>query len=169
MFQNYWIQILGEHLLTDISKANDGSLCIVNFLPSVDNFWVFGSTIFRDYYVYHNPSGVMGWVPTTLKNKSPLQKDKSPTVYIEFPYDFNMVYIKLGVGLFIWIGTWAVATYVFSKTFTGINFLNATSHTTSEKKETLVQKIESLSAESIEEMLAALKLRQEQARSNSIE
>ena len=149
MFQNYWIQILGEHLLTDISKANDGSLCMVNFLPSVDNFWVLGNTILRDYYVYHNPSGVMGWVPTTLKNKSPLQKDKTPTAYIEDSYDFNMVFIKLGVGLFLWIATWAVAQFVFTKTFKGFSILNAASLETSAKQETLEEQIESLSAESI--------------------
>jgi len=65
MIEEYWIEIRAEHLLTDISENQDNTLCVVNFLPSMDNFWVFGNTIYRDYYVYHNPeAGVMGWVPT---------------------------------------------------------------------------------------------------------
>ena len=73
MIEENWIQIRGIDLLTDISENQDNTLCIVNFLPSVDNFWVFGNTIYKDYYVYHNPDkGVMGWVPTNQNFKAPL-------------------------------------------------------------------------------------------------
>lgn len=65
MVDSHWIQIRGQDLLTDISEAEDNSLCIINFIPSIDDFWVFGNTIYKDYYVYHNPErGVLGWVPT---------------------------------------------------------------------------------------------------------
>ena len=79
MFETYWIQIKKEDLLQDLWE--DGSICIVNFLPSVDDFWVFGNIIYRDYYVYHNPDkGVMGWVPTEDRIKTALTKDSIPTL-----------------------------------------------------------------------------------------
>lgn len=65
MIEEHWIQIRGQDLLNDLSDARDNTLCMVNFMPSVDDFWVLGNTIYKDYYVYHNPEeGVMGWVPT---------------------------------------------------------------------------------------------------------
>ena len=77
-------------------------MCVVNFLPSVDNYWVLGNAIYKDYYVYHNPqSGVMGWVPTTQKFKQPLKKDTIPTKSIEYGYDYEQAYIKA----IVWLGT----------------------------------------------------------------
>ena len=43
MLEEHWIEIRGSDLLTDISEFGDNTLCIVNFLPSVDNFWVLGN------------------------------------------------------------------------------------------------------------------------------
>ena len=80
MFEGYWIQILGSDMLTDISIFQDRSICVVNFVPSVDNFWVLGNTIYKDYYVYHNPErSVMGWVPTKAYKKSELIFSPRPT------------------------------------------------------------------------------------------
>lgn len=85
-------------------------MCILNFLPSVDDFWVFGNTILRDYYVYHNPEkGVTGWVPTNKKAKVPLKEALPPTVDIEFKYNWNLVWIKLAVAVVMAVGTWATA------------------------------------------------------------
>ena len=53
--QDYWVQIRGSDMLTDVSTLDDRSICMINFLPSVDDFWVLGNTIYKDYYVYHNP------------------------------------------------------------------------------------------------------------------
>lgn len=83
MFEEHWIQIKGSDMLTDISKKQDNTLCIVNFLPSVDDFWVLGNTIYKDYYVYHNPEqGMMKWVPTVQRFKEPLLKKTPPTAEI---------------------------------------------------------------------------------------
>ena len=85
MFEEHWIQIRGSDLLSDISEFGDNTLCIINFLPSVDNYWVFGNQIYKDYYVYHNPDkGITGWVPTTQRFKKPLQKDLPPTQTMDY-------------------------------------------------------------------------------------
>ena len=58
---------------------------MVNFIPSVDNFWVFGNTIYKDYYVYHNPEkGVMGWAPTNQSFKASLKKSGLPIAPLEY-------------------------------------------------------------------------------------
>lgn len=55
MFDNKWIHIRGQDMVIDISQYQDMSMCIINFLPSVDNYWVLGNSIYKDYYVTHNP------------------------------------------------------------------------------------------------------------------
>ena len=42
-------------MVIDISPNQDMSLCIINFLPSVDDYWVLGNSIYKDYYVTHIP------------------------------------------------------------------------------------------------------------------
>ena len=129
MVEEHWIQIRGQDLLTDLSEARDNTLCMINFLPSVDDFWVFGNTIFKDYYVYHNPErGVMGWVPPAQRFKSPLIEAVPPTRDLEFEYDYQAAYLKLGVLIFMWTGTISVAVFVFTTTFNGISFLNKGSY-----------------------------------------
>ena len=129
MVEEHWIEMKGEHLLLDISEDQDNTMCILNFLPSVDDFWVFGNTILRDYYVYHNPEkGVTGWVPTKKEAKTPLKLARVPTVDINFKYNWTMVWIKLGVAIGMWVLTWAVAQYAFTKTTRGISFLNKASY-----------------------------------------
>jgi len=76
-------------MLTDLSEMRDNTLCMINFLPSVDEFWVLGNTIYKDYYVYHNPEkGIMGWVPTAQRFKSPLISSTPPTRPLETEYNF---------------------------------------------------------------------------------
>lgn len=88
MFEEHWIQIRGEDLLTDISYYQDNSLCIFNFLPSVDDFWVLGNTVYKDYYVYHSPDElVMKWTPTSSMRKTPLKLAAIPTASLEFYID----------------------------------------------------------------------------------
>ena len=55
MFDNRWVQISGDDMVIDISPNQDMSLCIINFLPSVDDYWVLGNSIYKDYYVTHIP------------------------------------------------------------------------------------------------------------------
>ena len=128
MFQGHWIQIRGKDLVTDISEAKDNTLCIINFVPSVDNFWVIGNTIFKDYYVHHDPvRGALGFVPTNQRFKSALVPDEVPQTSIEFKYNMTFLYIKLAVAIIMWAGTAVTAILVFSSTFKGLSFLNTSS------------------------------------------
>ena len=115
--------------LTDISEARDNTLCMVNFLPSVDDFWVLGNTIYKDYYVYHNPeSGVMGWVPTAQRFKSPLIEALPPTRALAFEYDFQFAYLKIGIWVILMGLTIGTAMAVFTTSFSGVSFLNKASY-----------------------------------------
>ena len=128
MFEEHWIEIKADDILTDISEKQDNSLCVFNFLPSVDNFWVFGNTIYKDYYVTHDPEqGMMKWVPTSYKLKTALKKGKVPTATMEFSYNNSSFLKKILVALAVGAGTAATAHFVFTKTFTGVSFLNQTS------------------------------------------
>lgn len=99
---------------------------MINFLPSVDDFWVFGNTIYKDYYVFHNPErGIMGWVPTAQRYKSPLIAATPPSRLLETEYDFQAAYLKIGIMLAMWAITISTAIFVFTTTFSGVSFLNA--------------------------------------------
>ena len=128
MFQGHWIQIRGKDLVTDISEAKDNTLCIINFVPSVDNFWVLGNTIFKDYYVHHDPvRGALGFVPTNQRFKSALVPDEIPQTSIEFKYNMTLLYIKLAVAIALWGGTAVTAILVFASSCKGLSFLNSSS------------------------------------------
>ena len=132
MFEEHWIQIKGDDLLMDISDKQDNTLCIVNFLPSVDEFWVLGNPIYKDYYVYHNPDSAMTkWVPTVQRFKDPLVKAAPPTAEIQFGYNWNMVYLKFALVIVFAAGTAVTAQFYFTSTFTGVSFLNASSRRSS--------------------------------------
>jgi len=108
---------------------------MVNFLPSVDDFWVFGNTIYKDYYVYHNPeSGIMGWVPTAQKLKSALKKGARPTkVLMEKKADYSHIFGRLLLALASAGATVAAAMLLFTTSFTGLAILNQASLTKKEK------------------------------------
>ena len=103
---------------------------MVNFLPSVDDFWVFGNPIYKDYYVYHNPErAVMGWVPTIDRLKQPLLSGTRPTESLEFDEsDFSYIWIRLGMYVIIMGATVLTVVFVFTSSCTGIAFLNQSSH-----------------------------------------
>ena len=88
-------------MLTDISIYQDRGICVLNFVPSVDNFWVLGNTIYKDYYVYHNPErSVMGWVPTSAKRKTELISGPRPTTIMEPDgYKWSAFFKKIAIAL----------------------------------------------------------------------
>ena len=148
MLEEHWIQIRGSDLLSDISEFGDNTLCIINFLPSVDNYWVFGNQIYKDYYVYHNPDkGITGWVPTTQRFKKPLQKDLPPTQTMEYQYDYEFIYLKLVAAAAAYAATVAIAIFVFSTTFGGISFLNQGSRPSMNKHAHIAKKLDKMSEE----------------------
>lgn len=126
MVEYNWIQIRGADTLMDISEAQDGSLCMINFVPSIDDFWVFGNSIYKDYYVYHNPErAVMGWAPTTNRLKEPLQVGPRPTEKLEYDdVDYSYILIRLGMAAIFWVATIVTVLLVFTTSCGGIAFLN---------------------------------------------
>lgn len=49
---------------TEVGSSQE-QLCIYNWLPNKDDFWVFGQAFYTDYYVIHEPlEGKIGIVPT---------------------------------------------------------------------------------------------------------
>ena len=159
MFQGHWIQIRGKDMVTDISELKDNTLCIINFIPSIDNFWVLGNTIFKDYYVHHDPvKGAMGFVPTNQRFKSALVPDAVPQASIEFGYDSAFMYLKLTV-FFVLVGAYAAtAIFVFTSSFKGLSFLNKSSNQSSNvsQKKSLAKKFDQMSTAKLEELLAAV-------------
>jgi len=148
MLEEHWIEIRGSDLLTDISEFGDNTLCIVNFLPSVDNFWVLGNQIYKDYYVYHNPDkGVTGWVPNTQRFKKPLQKAIPPTQTMEYEYDMEFVYLKFVIAAASWAATVGITLFLFTTTFSGIAFLNRGTRTKKENHIRIAKKLDSMSEE----------------------
>ena len=69
-----------------------------------------------------------------------------------------MVYVKLAVVIVAAVGTGVVAQFIFTTTFAGLSFLNSSSLRQS-KKNTLAQKVESMSAAKLEKLLVAVKER----------
>lgn len=64
-------------MIIDVSlESSDEQLCIYNWLPNKDDFWVFGQAFYKDYYVIHEPEeSRIGIVPTEKRRKPPLRRD----------------------------------------------------------------------------------------------
>ena len=66
---------------TKIDQSGE-QLCIYNWLPNKDDFWVFGQAFYTDYYVIHEPIAMndnkarIGIVPTE-RNKKPKPRDET--------------------------------------------------------------------------------------------
>ena len=134
---------------------------MVNFLPSVDDFWVLGNTIYKDYYVYHNPeTGVMGWVPTAQRFKSPLIEGVPPNRELAFEYDIQAAYLKLGIMIFMWAATISVSVFIFTTSFSGLSFLNQSSYkqrkvlpNSKKAQKKLVEHLDNMSEASLKQLL----------------
>ncbi len=154
MVEEHWIQIRGQDLITDISEAQDNTACMINFIPSVDDFWVFGTPIYKDYYVYHNPErAVLGWTPTVQRFKAPLLKGEKPTTELALPYDTMYLAVKLGVMFGMWTVSILTAIFVFTTSCKGVSFLNQSSGKKSARTKVIKQKKQSLSDENLLKLL----------------
>ena len=117
MMSDRWVQISGDDMILDISENQDMSLCILNFLPSVDDFWVFGNSIYKDYYVTHKPeSAVLGFTPTEKQRKQPLYKGNEPVANLAIGYNWWMMLAKFVASACIGAGTFVVMKFVFNST-----------------------------------------------------
>ena len=71
MVQGHWIHFAGGDMIIDTTiEETREQVCIINWLPNVDDFWVFGTGMFKDYYVTHKPQfGEIEISPNELKKK----------------------------------------------------------------------------------------------------
>ena len=123
MVSDRWVQIKSEDMILDISDTQDMSLCIVNFIPSVDDFWVFGNSIYKDYYVTHKPeSAILGFTPTEKQRKEPLYQGNRPVEDLALGYNWWMMLAKFVASACVGMGTWVCMKYIFDSTT--ISFLD---------------------------------------------
>ena len=130
LVQERWIHIKGDDMVIDISQVQDMSICIINFLPSTDDFWVLGNSVYKDYYVTHKPDeAIIAFTPTEKQRKEPLRKGFVPSARMSLAYDWPAMLIKLLVSAGIGTGIWAVSEYGFvAGAWVGLTFLNAGSY-----------------------------------------
>ena len=120
-------------MVIDISEQQDNSLCIINFLPSVDDYWVLGNSLYKDYYVTHRPDdNSLSFTPTERLIKQPLYAGEAGNKKLVEVYDGYILLAKSLSCLVIGIVTWVLTEYGFGGTSGGgdgstwvIDFLNA--------------------------------------------
>ena len=107
-------------------ESDDQQVCIINWLPNKDDFWVFGTSMFKDYYVIHEPTlGTIEIVPNELKKKPKLQKDVLPETDILGTFSLTILIIKLLTFIVIGFGVSILTIVVFAgKLWGGLAFLN---------------------------------------------
>jgi len=102
-------------MVLDISEQQDQSMCIVSFLPSVDDYWVLGNSIYHGYYVTHMPnSSKMAFTPFEGSTKQPLNMGDRPTRELKKYYDGWMLLAKFLSSAAIGVAVWAIAEYGFA-------------------------------------------------------
>jgi hypothetical protein len=70
-----WIVLNGADLLLDVSAQQDKSLCMFSFVPNSEQFWYLGQSVYKDYYIVHDPDNLsMHFAPTESHLKTPLEK-----------------------------------------------------------------------------------------------
>ena len=142
------------------------SLCIVNFLPSVDDFWVFGNAIYKDYYVTHKPEdAILGFTPTEKQRKDPLYKANQPVAKLALGYDWWMFLAKFVASACIGVGTWVVMKYVFNTTT--IAFLDKGEIASEQAKKAIANKIQQLDASELADLITKIQDKNSTASSSS--
>lgn len=130
---DYWVTVSSSDMLIDISPNNDRSLCVCTFLPSQDEIWVLGQSLYKDYYMTHNPDKrQITFTPTEKRIKAPLKAGVQPRLKFTKAYNWTFFLIKFG-GMLAMAG----ATYGFIKlieTCTAISFLESASQQSYKEK-----------------------------------
>jgi len=126
LIQGRWLHFKGDDMVVDISNTQDMTLCIINWLPSVDDFWVLGNSLYKDYYVTHKPDeAIVAFTPTEKQRKEPLRKGFQPETLMRPAYNWFMFLAKFLTAACIGVSIWAIAEYGFvGQTWTGLTFLN---------------------------------------------
>ena len=115
LLSSYWVEIHSRDMLIDISPKRDGSLCACRFVPSKDEVWVLGQSLYKDYYMTHNPAmKTITFTPTEKKLKKPVQMGTMPTTLFQKNFNWIALGLKvLGMALMA-IGTYGLVQLISS-------------------------------------------------------
>lgn len=85
MVAYYWLEILPEDYIVDVSQNGDGSICMLQFRANIYDFIVLGTPILQNYYVtFDMDNATATFIPNAWTKKGYLQLDKNlPTKKIE--------------------------------------------------------------------------------------
>ena len=89
LFGGYWMQVLPEDYIVDISIDADGSICSLCLDPDQNaNEWLLGDAFMRGWYNIHDHTNMqMGFVPFKGSNKSGVVAAPTGVVYDKYPYE----------------------------------------------------------------------------------
>ena len=163
LLDGVWYLMKGSDLLNDMSESQDGSLCAVGFIPSMDNVWVLGHAFYKDYYITHHAQAMYMSVASDEAGtkKAPEVATEMPSSRITDDYDWFMFLAKFLAGGACSVGYWALIAYLFAPaSFTGLNFLNQAGHKVTFKKKAVQDELSKLDTETVEKLLTVLKSQQ---------
>jgi hypothetical protein len=134
---SYWVELNSRDMLIDISPDRDRSLCVCRFLPSTDEIWVLGQSLYKDYYMTHNPDQMtITFTPTEKRRKSAVEMGIKP----EAAFQRGFSWITLGLK-FLGMAAMSLGTFGLVQLFnlgTTISFLEKASLEEYKRKKTNV-------------------------------
>lgn len=93
MISGYWIQILPEDYVYDVSENGDRSVCHLAILKNTLDYWLLGMPFYQGYYVIHNMGELqdngtymnptVGFAPHVDSKKFPLQPSELPINFLK--------------------------------------------------------------------------------------
>jgi len=85
MVAYYWVEILPEDYIVDVSQKGDGSICMLQFRANTYDFLVFGLPFFQNYYITFDMENVTAtFVPNAGTRKGYPQLDRNlPTKTVQ--------------------------------------------------------------------------------------
>ena len=164
MFQERWMQLSGKDMILDISKTQDMSLCVVNIIPNVDDFWVLGNSLYKDYYITHRPvNALLEVAPTEKSRKPPLYKGIIPNKPLQKNYDWWMFMAKFLSSAAVGVGIWVLAEYGFvanDGSWGTLTFLDSASLDKVKAKQVIADKLRNMNEREVSALLSKLEEKQ---------
>ena len=109
LISDYWVTINGEDMVIDISPNQDNTMCVCTFLPAVDEIWVIGQSLYKDYYMVHDPDmSEITFFPTEKKLKEPLVTGVQPQFVLQKAFNMIAFWFRFGGMLLTALATWGI-------------------------------------------------------------
>lgn len=78
MVAYYWLEILPEDYIVDVSAKGDGSVCMLQFKANIYDFIVLGTPILQNYYVtFDMENSTATFIPNAWTRKGYLKLDRN--------------------------------------------------------------------------------------------